>query len=428
MMTIVAVARIVPSNMNVVREVASVFMSNPQVEEDIYSLGISVDLIKASDILLGDRVVAKLPNYNWRNEHMPEHDHWIQNLYSFTPESIMWCDCHKWRPIYNRIRNSVSIFKDEVTNEIIKDEMILSRAGHRFKHECWDEDTKMQGMCATLLEIEDLSTQADENFPYKRKWIRPNKKHMLMYYFENHEGDREDIWLYPDDVILRITEQEWEKRDRQKVIDTSINWEEMSIFNDELSYERFMQERQEVWTWHPENTKECVLGCSDEDILDSIPDIEHLINESLPFLQMYYEGLVKRSSYYFNIMHNLDLSDYLLADIEFAQEILDTVPRAVREILGDNMRDRDVRDTIPTYKKEIFKDMKKNGFIKHLNEIPSTDTILKYYDFIQQQYIKTKQLGLADNKVEWFLNNWFENPVSMPKFEEICKEYERIIN
>ena len=92
------------------------------------------------------------------------------------------------------------------------------------------------------------------------------------------------------------------------------------------------------------------------------------------------------------------------------------------------MRDRDVRDTIPTYKKEIFKDMKKNGFIKHLNEIPSTDTILKYYDFIQQQYIKTKQLGLADNKVEWFLNNWFENPVSMPKFEEICKEYERIIN
>ena len=64
-------------------------MSNPQVEEDIYSLGISVDLIKASDILLGDRVVVKLPNYNWRNEHMPEHDHWIQNLYCFTPESIM---------------------------------------------------------------------------------------------------------------------------------------------------------------------------------------------------------------------------------------------------------------------------------------------------------------------------------------------------
>jgi len=409
--------------MQSIRQVAKIYTENMHIANEYYSNGLNVDVIKARDLVYTDRIVTKLWWYDWnlRNHYDPQQSNsnlhteentsnqWTKNTFTVMPENIEWCDCHLDKSFNNKCKKALQTFQNVHDNEIFtSDLMEFGSMTNGFYH--YGHETTFYGGCNNLLYNDD----AIDDRPQTQSF-RPTKMHLKIWWHDTYEGEREMVWFYPDDLVLRIDLISWQKNTYNLIQDTSISDYDSYNFSNTYTYDQFVNEKLDNWTYDPDKPKVCDT-CNGENRFNQTLELPTILKDTFMYSALYYSEMIKKTCIMAKYTRNIDLTDLIRDIAEIDEEYFEILPRLVREITTVN--DDDIQKAIINNNKDVLKFLRKEFRIKTRNPIFTDKDLVDFVLHLKEQYLLSKSMRDSNNIVEYFLENWFENPVKMPLMEE----------
>ena len=402
--------------MESIRQVAKIYTENVHIANEYYSNGLNVDVIKARDLVYTDRIVTKLWWYDWNLHDMSQDflyqqstNHWCEKTFCVMPENVEWCDCHLDNSYNNKCKKALQTFQNLDENETFTSDILqLSSMTNNFYH--YGDDTVFYGNCVNLL--------YDDNPPHesrKHQSYKPNKMHLKIWWHDTYEGEREMVWFYPDDLVLRIDENSWKNKTYEKIEDTSISDYDTFDYAPHYTHQRFVEEKLENWTYDPEKSKVCDT-CNGRHRENQTFDIKTIIKDTVMYQCIYWSEMIKKACIYAQYTRNVDLTG-LISDIaDIPEDYFDILPAIIRENL--DIDDEHLMDALKNNNKTVLDYVRKEFNIKTRNPIFTEQELAELVLHLKEKYVQLKTINDSENIVEYFLENWFEKPVKMPLLEE----------